>query len=177
MCVWQCPGTGTQLAQSVCGGQRKTLGCWLSLAPPQHHQALALFPLSCFDRSIMILNVSSYFCSPTSYSFPHFQSFWKHSQTQSEACLTAAWTLLHPTRSTRFSITRALQVQGQRTTGSFLEEAGDPGPHACTRSALTLSVSALVPGCVCSRLPKILGEIFPGISFKLRHHFGENRNL
>lgn len=32
------------------------------------------FPLSHFDRSIMTLNVSSYFCSPTSYSFSRFQS-------------------------------------------------------------------------------------------------------
>lgn len=87
MCVWQCPGTtGTEhLWRS-----EENFGELIISPPPHtHHLTLALLPLSRSDRSIMILNVSSYFRSPTSYSFPHFRSFWKHSQTHSEACLTA----------------------------------------------------------------------------------------
>lgn len=100
VCVWQCPSAGTQTARSVCGGQRTTFEVGYLLLPwvpgtrPResglHSRCLYLFshlaplpnttrhwlcfPLSHFDRLIMILNVSSFFCSPTSYSFHHFPS-------------------------------------------------------------------------------------------------------
>lgn len=83
--LWRSEDNFCELVISFCHGflgpnldsQACTAGVFIYsaiLPPPNNTRHWLCFPLSHFDRSIMILNISSYFCSPTSYSFAHFQS-------------------------------------------------------------------------------------------------------